>query len=368
MGPKAGPRSRVKRESSDSETEKDKIKKVSSDSENEKDKGDKLHKTTDTNGAVTKKIKIGPRSQVGPKIDKTDSEGEDIKSDVHAKVKDEKPALDIKDDVKDEKTNSKQSEESTEERTKNPKDEKYDSKSDRSKHESKHKDKKHKSKHKNKDKDRDRSKDEKRKDKSKNSESEPKSEKSSSKIESSSKKDSNPDDSTDDEEMNRQLSQLAQKSFKSSSDRRSGKLSPSSKRTSVDTDDFLATSSDEEDSKEKKKKSIGFKDLIKKVSPPKPVSDTKRKLAALSDDCDDDAPSAQPKPKKKKKVEHSGDDAVSPKDKYKNRAHELTHSGAVNEHGVEDGPECYKCGVVCKNQGLLKNHVLSHFYTEFYKR
>merc|ERR1711874_718957 len=104
--PKAGPRSRVKRESSDSETEKDKIKKVSSDSENEKDKGDKLHKTTDTNGAVTKKIKIGPRSQVGPKIDKTDSEGEDIKSDVHAKVKDEKPALDIKDDVKDEKTNS----------------------------------------------------------------------------------------------------------------------------------------------------------------------------------------------------------------------------------------------------------------------
>ena len=31
-----------------------------------------------------------------------------------------------------------------------------------------------------------------------------------------------------------------------------------------------------------------------------------------------------------------------------------------------DGPQCLKCEVICKDTTHLKNHLLSHFYTEFY--
>ena len=39
--------------------------------------------------------------------------------------------------------------------------------------------------------------------------------------------------------------------------------------------------------------------------------------------------------------------------------------GHVREHNNPNGPECFKCGVTCKNTGNLKNHILSHYYQDF---
>ena len=40
--------------------------------------------------------------------------------------------------------------------------------------------------------------------------------------------------------------------------------------------------------------------------------------------------------------------------------------GTVKAHDNEGGPECFKCGQVCKDNANLKNHVLSHYYQVFY--
>merc|ERR1719232_1536923 len=41
--------------------------------------------------------------------------------------------------------------------------------------------------------------------------------------------------------------------------------------------------------------------------------------------------------------------------------------GTVKAHDNEGGPECFKCGQVCKDNSNLKNHVLSHYYQVFYE-
>jgi len=38
----------------------------------------------------------------------------------------------------------------------------------------------------------------------------------------------------------------------------------------------------------------------------------------------------------------------------------------VKAHDNETGPECFKCGQICKDNSNLKNHVLSHYYQVFY--
>ena len=40
--------------------------------------------------------------------------------------------------------------------------------------------------------------------------------------------------------------------------------------------------------------------------------------------------------------------------------------GTVKAHDNETGPECFKCGQICKDNSNLKNHVLSHYYQVFY--
>merc|ERR1711997_552289 len=40
--------------------------------------------------------------------------------------------------------------------------------------------------------------------------------------------------------------------------------------------------------------------------------------------------------------------------------------GTVKAHENDGGPECFKCGQVCKDNSNLKNHVLSHYYQVFY--
>ena len=41
--------------------------------------------------------------------------------------------------------------------------------------------------------------------------------------------------------------------------------------------------------------------------------------------------------------------------------------GTVKTHDNELGPECFKCGQICKDNSNLKNHVLSHYYQVFYE-
>ena len=41
--------------------------------------------------------------------------------------------------------------------------------------------------------------------------------------------------------------------------------------------------------------------------------------------------------------------------------------GTVKTHDNETGPECFKCGQICKDNSNLKNHVLSHYYQVFYE-
>merc|ERR1719319_1448530 len=119
-------------------------------------------------------------------------------------------------------------------------------------------------------------------------------------------------------------------------------MSAASRTVSIDTDSFLA-SSDEDSSKQKKKSSIGLKDLFKKTSP------SKGEKRRQDSDSDVDA-----SPKKKKEMDP-------------NRTY-FTAKGSVNVVGeFNDGPVCFKCDQVCKDKSQLKNHVLSHFYEEFYK-
>ena len=41
--------------------------------------------------------------------------------------------------------------------------------------------------------------------------------------------------------------------------------------------------------------------------------------------------------------------------------------GTVQEHDNLDGPQCPKCDQICKNNNNLKNHILSHYYHDFYR-
>ena len=41
--------------------------------------------------------------------------------------------------------------------------------------------------------------------------------------------------------------------------------------------------------------------------------------------------------------------------------------GTVSAHNNFEGPECPKCGQVCKDNGNMKNHLLSHYYQDFYR-
>ena len=36
--------------------------------------------------------------------------------------------------------------------------------------------------------------------------------------------------------------------------------------------------------------------------------------------------------------------------------------GSVMEHEVSNGPQCFKCGAVCKDKAHYRNHLLSHYY------
>lgn len=41
--------------------------------------------------------------------------------------------------------------------------------------------------------------------------------------------------------------------------------------------------------------------------------------------------------------------------------------GTVVDHEKKDGPPCPKCDQICKDSSNFKNHLLSHYYTDFYE-
>ena len=49
----------------------------------------------------------------------------------------------------------------------------------------------------------------------------------------------------------------------------------------------------------------------------------------------------------------------------RSKEHKETKMGSVQKHDNETGPECFKCGQVCKDTANLRNHVLSHYYRVF---
>ena len=125
----------------------------------------------------------------------------------------------------------------------------------------------------------------------------------------------NSSDDDDDEELNRLKAEKAKEEWKKKSDLSKGKdINPSKPRKEMD--DFI------EDEIPKKK----FKD--------EPV-----RKKSLDDD---------------EKIKKSGNTLG------------FAAQGTVKAHDNEGGPECFKCGQVCKDNSNLKNHVLSHYYQVFY--
>ena len=94
------------------------------------------------------------------------------------------------------------------------------------------------------------------------------------------------------------------------------------------------------------------------------------KKSDLDDFIDDDDV-----PKKKYRDEPRIDDDFKKKIREEARAVEKKSSGVsggfasqgtVKAHENDGGPECFKCGQVCKDNSNLKNHILSHYYQVFY--
>merc|ERR1719266_1166122 len=56
---------------------------------------------------------------------------------------------------------------------------------------------------------------------------------------------------------------------------------------------------------------------------------------------------------------------LNPDGTPREKEHKNTKMGSVQEHDNEAGPECFKCGQVCKDNSNLRNHVLSHYYRIF---
>jgi len=131
--------------------------------------------------------------------------------------------------------------------------------------------------------------------------------------------------SSDDEETNRRKAEEAKAKWQKKEDESKGKVAKLSRSDSVESNRFIASDDEEFSKKMKDDRKISLADLVsaksKSDSPAKPKVDKKAGFA---------------------------------------------HQGTVAAHDNVDGPECPKCGQVCKDNSNLKNHVLSHYYQVFY--
>merc|ERR1711915_247425 len=131
--------------------------------------------------------------------------------------------------------------------------------------------------------------------------------------------------SSDDEETNRRKAEEAKAKWQKKKDESKGKVAKLSRTDSVESNRLIASDDEEFSKKMKDDRKISLADLV-------------------SAKCKSDSPA---KPKVDKKAG-------------------FAHQGTVAAHDNVDGPECPKCGQVCKDNSNLKNHVLSHYYQVFY--
>ena len=70
---------------------------------------------------------------------------------------------------------------------------------------------------------------------------------------------------------------------------------------------------------------------------------------------------------KKEKSSPKPAKTIQKKEKSVNSGSAFPTMCQVREHDNPDGPTCPKCEQVCKDNTHLKNHLLSHFYPQFYE-
>jgi len=144
--------------------------------------------------------------------------------------------------------------------------------------------------------------------------------------------------SDDDEELNRLKAERAKAEWQYKQDKskgRDGKLS-NSRTGSLDSDGFVV--SDDEDYKKSKKKGFSLSGLLNGKS--------EREREREKNPC---------RPMEEKKEKKTGTHGGG-----------FLKEGTVQAHENDSGPECFKCGQICKDNSNLKNHVLSHYYQTFY--
>jgi len=255
-----------------------------------------------------KKPKMGPASKV--KRDVSSSEDDNVDSKKKNTSQSRSASPDIRKSKSDEPTNRQKSE--SRERSEKPDSERQ---REKDKHHKKHK--KHKDRDRSRDRDRDRVKDrDKERDRDKDRERERIKEKilkeKLAKINGERKRDR--DSSDDDEERNRRRAEKAKLDWKKKDDESRGKEVRPFKKS--DMDDFI---NDGDDRPKLHKTEF-------KPRPPKPLEDSPKKSVPGG----------------------------------------FASQGTVKAHDNDGGPECFKCGQVCKDNSNLKNHVLSHYYQVFY--
>jgi len=318
---KMGPASRVKRARSSSDEEEEK---------------------------VVKKVKMGPASRVkrdrssSPENSQPQKSVSPVRKDSSRSASPEEPGMNIdklveglastesepeKKDEKPERSRSKEKgDESRSDKHKMKKKKKHkDRDRDREKERSREKDRGGESKKKHKDKDKERHKE--NGEKSKNGADR---DKERPKMGPASKVSRARSASTsDDEESNRRRQEEAKARWQKKQDEAKGRLGKMD-RGSADSRDFIV-SDDEGSKKMKGDRDLTLSDLIKA----------------------------------KKKSDHDKPKHFSEKnDTPKKTA--FPSQGTVAAHDNDSGPECPKCGQVCKDNSNLKNHVLSHYYQVFY--
>ena len=125
------------------------------------------------------------------------------------------------------------------------------------------------------------------------------------------KKSTHGHDSSDDEDKNRRKHEEQKKKWKANDDASKGKVSGGQKDNGRSMDDFVV---DDEDEK-------------------------RRKMRKL----------------------------IEQEEKAGSGKKAFPSQGTVSAHDNFEGPECPKCGQVCKDNSNLKNHLLSHYYQDFYR-
>ena len=139
------------------------------------------------------------------------------------------------------------------------------------------------------------------------------------------------------------------------------------KQKMKDIDVFSKGDSSDDEEKNRRKAEKAKESWKKKDDFSKGKDSFKSRSSEMDDFIDDDD-----KPKKKIRDEPKFDKKHFERIKEETKKSSsmslgFATQGTVKAHDNEGGPECFKCGQVCKDNSNLKNHVLSHYYQVFYE-